>query len=523
LMGPNWYQSDLKLYAEIIAIIVLIILNLRGVKESVQMLMPIFLLFLLTHLVLIVGSVSLNLPAAATVAQGIRDELHTGLSDVNFGLFGMLALLFRAYSMGAGTYTGLEAVSNSMPVMREPRVATARRTMRYMAFSLAFMASGLIVAYLLLDIRESPSKTLNQVLAETFIGETVFGGHWLGSGFVLAALLSEGALLFVGAQAGFIDGPRVLANMAHDSWMPRWFSNLSERLATHNGILLMGLSALGALVYTQGNVKTLVIMYSINVFLTFSLSMIGMCQHWIELRHENPRWWRRLVLFGTGTILCVSILAITVYEKFDEGGWRTVAVTTLCVGLCFLIHRYYDRVGASVRRLDEMLGQLAGTGEPNMAEPDPSQPAAVILVGGYSGLGIHTMLNAIRFAPDHFKSFVFISVGVIDTGNFKGSGAVEALREHCEDSLRQYVNLGQRLGMPSTSVLTVGTDAVDELEHNCLEIARRFPKATFFAGQLVFQKDTWLHRLLHNQTAYSLQRRLQWAGVPMVILPTRVR
>jgi hypothetical protein len=64
---------------------------------------------------------------------------------------------------------------------------------------------------------------------------------------------------------------------------------------------------------------------------------------------------------------------------------------------------------------------------------------------------------------------------------------------------------------------------VDELEHNCLEIARRFPKATFFAGQLVFQKDTWLHRFLHNQTAYSLQRRLQWAGVPMVILPTRVR
>jgi hypothetical protein len=145
------------------------------------------------------------------------------------------------------------------------------------------------------------------------------------------------------------------------------------------------------------------------------------------------------------------------------------------------------------------------------------------MVGGYSGLGIHTMLNAIRFAPGHFKSFVFVSVGVIDTGNFKGSGAVESLREYCEDSLKKYVDLGRRLGMPSTSFLTVGTDAVDELEHNCLEIAHRFPKATFFAGQLVFQKDTWLHRLLHNQTAYSLQRRLQWAGVPMVILPTRVR
>jgi hypothetical protein len=133
------------------------------------------------------------------------------------------------------------------------------------------------------------------------------------------------------------------------------------------------------------------------------------------------------------------------------------------------------------------------------------------------------MLNAIRFAPDHFKSFVFISVGVIDSGNFKGSGAIEDLRAHCEASLQKYVDLGRRLGMPSTSTLTIGTDAVDELEQACLETVHKFPKATFFAGQLVFQKDTWLHRLLHNQTAYSLQRRMQWAGVPMVILPTRVR
>ena len=77
--------------------------------------------------------------------------------------------------------------------------------------------------------------------------------------------------------------------------------------------------------------------------------------------------------------------------------------------------------------------------------------------------------------------------------------------------------------MPSTSTLTIGTDAVDELEQACLETVHKFSKATFFAGQLVFQKDTWLHRLLHNQTAYSLQRRMQWAGVPKVILPTRVR
>jgi amino acid transporter len=529
LMGS--YSSEWKVYSEAAAIIVLIVLNLRGVKESVQILMPIFLLFLLTHFLLISGALSLNLLAAGQVAESVAQGLRNDVADPKFGLFAVLALLLRAYSMGAGTYTGLEAVSNSMPVMREPRVATAKRTMRYMAWSLALTAGGLIVAYLLLNIRPAGDKTMNLALAETLIEEVGFKEHWLGVTFILTALISEGALLVVAAQAGFIDGPRVLANMAHDSWVPRWFSNLSERLAAHNGVLLMGLAALAALFATHGNTHTLVVMYSINVFVTFSLSMIGMCRHWYSVRQENPLWRRRLALFVSGAVLCVAILTVSVYEKVywmlryenDYGGLMTIVITTSCVAICFLIHGYYRRVGRSLRILNETMDKLPTAGEANMADPDPALPAAVILVGDYGGLGIHTMLNAVRFAPGHFRSFIFVSVGVIDSGNFKGSGAVEALQEHCEQSLRQYVELAQRLGMPATSVLSIGTDAVDELERACLEVVHKFPKATFFAGQLVFQKDTWLHRFLHNQTAVSLQRRMQWAGVPMVILPTRVR
>ena len=82
------------------------------------------------------------------------------------------------------------------------------------------------------------------VLTETWVRDIGLEGHWFGGAFILATVLSEGALLIVAAQAGFIDGPRVLANMAHDSWMPHWFANLSERLATHNGILLMGSAGL---------------------------------------------------------------------------------------------------------------------------------------------------------------------------------------------------------------------------------------------------------------------------------------
>jgi hypothetical protein len=305
--------------------------------------------------------------------------------------------------------------------------------------------------------------------------------------------------------------------------MPRWFANLSERLVVHNGIVLMGAAALAALLYTHGEVAILVIMYSINVFVTFSLSMLGMCRHWYQLRGRHPLWRRRLALFVFGAVLCIAILGVTVFEKFDEGAWRTIVVTGLLVGVCFFINSYYREVGAKLRKLDETLGQLVTTGEPNLAEPDPTQPSAIILVGGYTGLGIHTLLNAVRFAPDHFQNFVFISAAVVDSGNFKGSDAVDDLRHYTEDALARYVELGQRLGIPSISFMAVGTDPVDSLEDLCLEVARRFPRSVVFAGQLVFQKDSWLHRLLHNQTAYSLQRRLQWAGIPMVILPTRVR
>jgi hypothetical protein len=147
----------------------------------------------------------------------------------------------------------------------------------------------------------------------------------------------------------------------------------------------------------------------------------------------------------------------------------------------------------------------------------------VILVNGYNGLGTHTMLDSIRFMPGHFSNFVFVAAGVIDSGNSKGSGAIEALRQYTEETLAKYVTLARNLGMPATSYAAIGTDAVDALENVCLEVSQAFPKATFFAGKLLFHKETWVDRLLQHQTAFSLQRRLQWAGLPMVILPCRVR
>jgi hypothetical protein len=373
----------------------------------------------------------------------------------------------------------------------------------------------------LVGLREKTGQTMNDLLTQWFAVSTLPGP--IAPIFRWVTIISEATLLLVAAQAGFIGGPKCLANMAHDSWVPHWFGSLSERLTSQKGIVLIGFGSWAFLMATAGHVSALLVMYSINVFVTFSLSMIGMTLHWRQHRGKHPAANSRLALFIFGSVLCLSILAVTVSYKFTEGAWITILVTGAVWGTALLIRRYYRHVTSRLRGLDETLGTIEVSGPPNMARPDPEQHTAVILVGGYSGLGVHTMLNAIKFVPKHFKNMIFISVGVVDSGNFKGVEEVESLKTHIETALGKYVELARRLGFPSTSYMTVGTDVVDELEQLCRVVYHDYPKSVVFAGQLVFQKETWYGALLHNQTAYSLQRRLQWDGVPMVILPTRVR
>jgi hypothetical protein len=269
-------------------------------------------------------------------------------------------------------------------------------------------------------------------------------------------------------------------------------------------------------------VALLVLMYSINVFLTFSLSMVAMLRLWWQRKNEKLRR-KRLALFAAGSLLCLTILGVTVVEKFFKGGWLTLAVTGGCVAVCLAVSAYYRRVSASLRLLDEQLGKLEiKQGDPNRNPPNPEAATALILVGGYGGLGLHTLLNSLRFAPVNFTNILFASVGVVDSGNFKGAEALAELQQYTENSLARYVDTAQRMGFASASYSSVGADVVDELEKLCLEIAGKYSRLTVFSGQLIFQRDTWYQRLLHNFTAFALQRRLQWHGLSMVILPTRV-
>ena len=513
---------SLKLPVEFVVIVLLTILNLRGVKESVRTLVPIFLIFLATHVVMIGGSVLFHLGRVDEVARSVSTGLSHDLGTIGF--FAMAALFLRAYSLGAGTYTGIEAVSNGLQIMREPRVATAKRTMVYMAVSLALTAAGIILGYLLMDVHPVQGKTMNAVLADRLAGSWNLAGIPLGHGFVVITLTSEALLLFVAAQAGFIDGPRVMANMAHDSWLPHRFAALSSRLTMQNGVLLIGATSLYMLWHTGGSVDALVVMYSINVFVTFSLSQAGMIRFWWmkETRRKYPDWWRHLPLHLIGFVLCFGILVVNVLEKFTEGAWLTVVVTGAVVSLCMLIKRHYIGVRARLGRLDQILTALPQTAPKKELELQKKKPTAVLLVGGFSGLGIHALLTIMRLFPRYFVNVVFMSVGVIDSATFQGVEEVDRVREQTEDALRRYVELARGIGVPADYRFSIGTEAVSESEKLAHEVAKEYERSIFFAGKLIFERERWWDRLLHNETALLVQRRLQFAGLPMVILPVRV-
>ena len=500
---------------------ILVILNLRGVKESVQVLVPIFLVFVGTHFLMVVVALGTHLTRLPGVYVDAYREANSTASALGF--VPMLFIILRAYSLGAGAYTGIEAVSNGVQILREPKVPNAKRTMLYMAVSLALMASGIILGYLLTDSRPTPFRVMNAVLAEKVFGGWSVGGMAIGHILIVLTLIAAGAILFVAAQTGFLDGPRILANMAVDHWVPHRFAQLSDRLVTNNGIWLMGLAAFATLMYTHGSVSSLLVMYAINVFVTFSLTLIGMTRHWLEERGRDASWKRGLLLHGSGAILCVGILIITIYEKAFEGGWMTIVVTAMLVALAFSIHRHYQRVRDQLRRLDEALLPTP------IAEHDydrgpirPDEPVAVMLVNGYSGLGVHTVLSVQSLFPHQYKSYVFASVGVVDSARFKGKAEVEALKRETIHGLEQYVRYAHRLGFKAEYRFEVGTEAVASVVELCESIRREFPRSIFYLGQLVFENDRFYYRLLHNETAFAIQRRLQFAGLQAVVLPIRV-
>lgn len=514
----GWHEW--KLWFALGGIVLLIVMNLRGVKESVLVLTPIFLLFLATHVFIILYALGIHLFDVPVVLQtGVAEA---GAARAELGMFGMLFLILKAYSMGAGTFTGIEAVSNGLPLLREPRAETGKITMRYMAMSLAFTVVGLMLAYLLFGVMREPGKTLNASLFGVITA--TWPAPW-GTVFILVTLISEGLLLFVAAQAGFLGGPRILANLATDRWMPSRFTNLSDRLVTQNGVLLMGAAALLTVFLTHGMVAILVVLYSINVFITFCLSQAGMIRHWWQRRLANESWKRRISVPIAGFILTSFVLVSVVVLKFHDGGWVTLAITGGLVAAALFIKNHYAETFKLLKRLDILVETAVADAERHGDRPvafDDKGKVAVVMVNGFNGLGLHTVMGVVKNFGREFRNFVFVQVGILDAGNFKGIEEVGHLKESVNNDLARYCTFMHANGYYAEGLAAFGTDIIEEGEKAAQSVSRKYPGAVFFGGQLVFPEDTAMNGLLHNYTVFAVQKKLYQQGLPFVVLPIRV-
>ncbi len=506
----------------------LILLNLRGVKESVLSLTPIFLIFILLHVFIIIYAIVLHAGNFNFVAHETVNQLHTSVGEL--GRWGTLFLILKAYSMGAGTFTGIEAVSNGMPILRDPKVITARKTMRLMAFSLSFLVLGLMLCYAFYNVNVSPHKTLNAVLFETV---TAHWGSFWSAGFIFTILVSEAALLFVAAQTGFIDGPRIMANMALDRWFPKKYASLSDRLVTMNGVLLMGISAIILMAITRGSVALLVVLYSINVFITFSISQLGMVRHWWMERRKLGHWRRKLMINGIGFILTSFILVSVTLIKFREGGWITLVITGLFILLAVKIKRHYYETALRFKKVRlkaisdlhetiESLRKRHRIPDPESLKYNPEGKTAIVLVKGFGGTGLHTFLMINKGFRNVYKNFIFVRVGIVNSKVYKGSDELEHFKSQVREDGKKYVDIANQFGYYGKSMWTIGTDAVDEVYLIVKKLVPLFPNSTFFGGQLVFSKKFFMSQLLHNHTIFSIQKRLFKFGLPIVIFPIKI-
>ncbi|MES2019117.1 MAG: APC family permease [Pseudomonadota bacterium] len=517
-LGFQQFKLGTELGTELAMVGALLWMNLRAAKESIKVLLPIFLGFVVTHAVLIVYGILVHASAITALLPDTVAETRAMAADTSWLL--TIALMLKAYSLGGGTYTGIEAVSNNVNALAEPRVRTGRLTMIYMAFSLAFTAAGIILLYLLWDTHAAAGQTLNAVVFQAILVKMGLSGMAL-AGALAVILLCEAGLLVVAANTGFLGGPSVLANMAADSWVPHQFRYLSARLVTQNGVLLMGVAAVGALLWTGGKVELLVVLYSINVFLTFSLSLAGLCRYWVKHWRE-PGSGARLALSGTGLLVTASILCVTVVEKFFDGGWVTVSITATVIALCLCVRAHYRTTRARIGVVDKIFADQPFGPATCALEPDPDGPTAVFIVGSSRGGGLHALLWVQRMFPGHFRNFVFVSARAVDAQAYGGADQIARLRGQANDTLGYFVNFCNSHAIPAAAYLGFGTDPLDELTSMCQAVSKEYPNAIFFTSKLVFERDNWLTSILHNQAALALQRRLHFDGLQVVILPMKV-
>ncbi len=319
----------------IASIFLLMVVNLRGVRESgIAFSVPTYVFIVIMLALIGTGIVRLLTGhEAAPLAQAIRvDTVSASQHATSFPIgFALTFLILRGFAEGCVAMTGTEAISNGVGAFRRPSSKNAATTLGWMAAILAvfFLGTSLLAKHY--HVMPAAHET---VLSQ--LGRNIFGGGALY--FILQ--YATFAILVLAANTAFADFPRLSSILARDGYMPRQFAARGDRLAFSNGIIVLALIAMLLVTLFRGDTSALIPLYAIGVFVCFSLSQAGMVIHWLRARDEGWLW--KAVLNGVGAIATAAVSIIQVVTKFTHGAWIVVLIIPLIILMLRKIHAHYE-------------------------------------------------------------------------------------------------------------------------------------------------------------------------------------
>ena len=320
---------DVRIEIAFVSIGLITVANLRGLRESGNIFAVPTYLFVGLALGIVVIGVSQILTGAAAPVPPRPDSVPLGTEALG------ILLLLRAFAGGSVALTGVEAIANGVPAFKPPESRNAGNTMTVMAVLLGILFIGLTVVSVAFGLRPTEAGGPSIV---AMAAEVTFGA---GSPLVPVFAASTALILFLAANTSFNAFPRLAAILAEDGYMPRQFAFRGDRLAFSWGIALLAAVAFGLLWAFGGDTHALIPLYSVGVFLCFTLSQAGMVRHWRQVREPGWRW--RLAVNAFGGVLTAVVLGIVVFEKFRDGAYLVVILVPLLVAMMLFIHRQYAR------------------------------------------------------------------------------------------------------------------------------------------------------------------------------------
>jgi amino acid transporter len=470
----------------LVAVVLVMVANLRGVSSSARLLsVPTYLFMGMVMLLLVGGAVKVGLGQMLTTPLVEQERILREAHDHAHG-HGLMALgpmlLLRAFSSGCAALTGIEAISDSVSAFKPVEWRNARRVLAVMVTMLAVMFSGI----------SALAQQSGVVYVEN--GPTLLyqlGGRIFGDGPLLALLqLATLLILLLAANTAYADFPRLAAFLARDGYLPRQLASLGDRLVFSNGIYaLSGFAALLLIVF-QGSVSRLIPLYAVGVFLSFTLSQTGMVVHWWKQRDRS--WLGKALVNGLGAVITAVVTVVLLVSKFTQGAWLVVLTIPILVAIFLRIHTHYKHVSRRLRLAKEVLLKLP---------PPPSSGGTptVVLVGQ-----LHRgTFEAIRFARTIASELVAVHVdlGTASTADFR------------ENWLRQVPEVKlEVLDSPYRSLVDPVVEFVRRFEMQHRKDRDRF---CVIVLPVFVTRHRW-ENLLHNQSTILLRNALRAQGTRVV-------